>query len=107
MSVAIKWDESVKDIEKATGSALGFTYRKDLPAGSAAWFKNAAGNVTSLHFICPCGCGMTGAVPIQPERADGWALSGTLERPYLEPSIQMLGPCRWHGYLRNGVFEGC
>ena len=36
-----------------------------------------------------------------------WAVSGTgLADLTLSPSIQLLGGCNWHGFVRGGVIEG-
>ena len=75
--------------------------------GSAIWINDASGRPAVLRFVCPCGCGYVGGIVMKISRPDGWTLTGELSKPTLEPSIQMLSPCRWHGYLRNGVFEKC
>jgi hypothetical protein len=66
-----------------------------------------------VSFECPCGCGgprvyvqfsnpLDGGPPV----ADGdghWARTGeTFETLDLQPSIQRLRGCRWHGFVRNG-----
>ena len=62
-----------------------------------------------LGFVCPCGCGTPGCVMIAPngEKSHNWTWDGNTEKPTLTPSIQRVGGCKWHGYLRNGVWESC
>jgi len=65
-----------------------------------------------LSFKCPCGCGDRVYVDFSnpldgqpPHRADGhtWERTGeTLEEHTLHPSIQRVGGCNWHGWVRNG-----
>lgn len=66
-----------------------------------------------LYFACP-GCGAWGGVRIghpKPEKSPSWDIvSGMPEDPSaltLAPSINCIGCCGWHGYLKNGVFESC
>jgi hypothetical protein len=56
-----------------------------------------------LHYVCPCGCGFARAVPVNGER--GWKWDGNEDKPTLDPSIRHVGMCRWHGFLRNGMWE--
>jgi predicted RNA-binding Zn-ribbon protein involved in translation (DUF1610 family) len=65
-----------------------------------------------LHFACP-GCGQYGSIRCghpKPE-SPSWDIEvGTLEDPRtltLSPSINCVGCCGWHGYLRSGRFEAC
>lgn len=60
-----------------------------------------------MAFRCPCGCGRDGYLPIRPpdDHGPSWEWNGDRQRPTLKPSIQQVGGCRWHGYLRNGVWE--
>ena len=65
-----------------------------------------------MMFACP-GCGEWGAVRAlpPPKKQNAWMIeSGTLAEPEsltLSPSIQCMGCCGWHGYLKAGVFESC
>lgn len=88
----------------------GRYYRKDLsPAGAVEWSRDGNGKVTNLHYLCPCGCGAVGNVPVNKEGKveHAWAWDGNKELPTLAPSIQMLTQCRWHGFLRKGVWISC
>lgn len=60
-------------------------------------------------LACPgCGrlSGMTAGYP-KPSRKPSWEISGDPATPTFNPSINCVGCCGWHGYLRNGVFESC
>lgn len=73
-------------------------------AGTARWDSNHS----HLHFICPCGvCGSYVVLPVTPVSPKGWDWNGNKERPTLRPSIRRMDKCNWHGYLTEGVFEGC
>lgn len=66
-----------------------------------------------LAFTCP-GCGQFGGVRVghpKPKRQPSWDVvagsptdASTLT---LSPSINCVGCCGWHGYLRDGVFVSC
>ena len=64
-------------------------------------------------FTCP-GCGRFGAIKAanpKPAESPSWLIkSGSLDEPTsltLEPSINCIGCCGWHGYLTNGLFVSC
>lgn len=64
-----------------------------------------------FQFACP-GCGRNGAIRCTaPKTKTSWEIvSGTLVDPSsltLSPSINCIGCCGWHGYLRGGVFVSC
>lgn len=66
-----------------------------------------------LMFACP-GCGQWGSVRCdhpKPTENPSWDIvSGDPSDPAtltLSPSINCIGCCGWHGYLKNGVFESC
>lgn len=63
------------------------------------------GRVAGIGFICPCGCGQEGWLPVEPEAAPSWEWNGNVERPTLSPSVLQRNGCKWHGYLRAGVWE--
>lgn len=73
------------------------------------------GDGDHLLFACP-GCGRTGAIRAahpKPDNGNGatWDITGgsldDVTTLTLNPSINCVGCCGWHGYLRNGVFESC
>lgn len=59
-------------------------------------------------FVCPGHCKSLTAIALRPV-VDGsnqsWELSGDLDAPTLQPSINHIG-C-WHGWLTNGEFVSC
>ncbi len=58
---------------------------------------------------CP-GCGHLSSMRCgtpKPSPGPSWEVSGTAEAPSLHPSINCIGCCGWHGYLKNGVFDAC
>lgn len=66
-----------------------------------------------LLFACP-GCGRMGSIrATHPKDANGpsWDITaGKLADPEtltLHPSINCVGCCGWHGWLRGGVFQSC
>lgn len=63
--------------------------------------------IGGIAFVCPCGCGRDGWLPLKPERANGWEWNGDHAKPTLSPSILQSGGCRWHGYLTDGEFREC
>jgi hypothetical protein len=98
---------------KRTVKAFYFDWRAaDYPAYAqpAASLSNAKGH---LLFACP-GCGRFGGISCgnpKPTQSPSWNIEqGTLDDVTsltLSPSINCVGCCGWHGYLRNGVFESC
>lgn len=86
-------------------------YRADLEDGLGYWMDwyGHPGVRASLWFICPCGCKSVHAVTVRgPNNKDNhpsWEWNGSEDKPTLRPSIQMLSPCRWHGWLTDGVFH--
>lgn len=87
----------------------GYQIRKDVAAGSFAFLTNQGDEIAAIDYICPCGCGAHGCLPIKQDVTNGawWRWNGDTENPTLEPSILRKAGCRWHGYLRNGVWEEC
>ena len=66
-----------------------------------------------ILLACP-GCGRVSHMTVghpKPSKSPSWdVVSGDLANPVtltLSPSINCVGCCQWHGYLRNGVFESC
>jgi hypothetical protein len=71
-----------------------------VPAGAVEWEVYETGRI--LRFACPCGCGVVSAMPVADNGRNGWVWDGNVEEPSLTPSVQMITPCRWHGYLIRG-----
>lgn len=84
----------------------GRLMRPDLQPGSAQWSLGLDGRIAALMFVCPCGCGGVGSVAVREGYGDKhWQWNGDEARPTLTPSILKTSPCRWHGYLTDGVFR--
>lgn len=65
-----------------------------------------------IVYVCPCGCGEINVLPIHaapdafvPKGVAGWTWDGNEAAPTLHPSIRRMNGCRWHGYLKAGVWE--
>jgi hypothetical protein len=74
------------------------------PPGAVAFEAGDHG----LFFVCPCGCGAEDYLPFR--GPDGrprpsWLWDGNREAPTLSPSIRRTAGCRWHGFLRSGIWE--
>ena len=68
------------------------------------------GPVAGIAFVCPCGCGTEGYLPVGGHGRPGpsWEWDGNRYAPTLSPSIFNSGmPCQWHGWLRAGVWVSC
>ena len=63
------------------------------------------------HIMLKCpGCGQdsgmhcrTPGTPHPPDR-QSWELSGLPDAPTMHPSINCVGCCGWHGWLKNGEY---
>lgn len=88
---------------------LDITEGDGLKPGAYEHVVNADAECCGFDFRCPCGCGTLGYLPLSnaPDKEAGphWKLTGTLEVPTLQPSVQQMGPCKWHGYLVNGEWK--
>lgn len=105
--IPITWNDDVLNLEgHLDGNARWF--RTDLPPGTAAWGRNMRGQIAVLHATCPCGCGEMLTAPVAPGYGgSAWAWDGNTTVPTLQPSIQRLSGCKWHGHLTHGVFTTC
>jgi hypothetical protein len=68
---------------------------------------------TGMIFECPCGsCGqplyipfknpLDGGMPLEPGRVMWGRIGENFDTLTLAPSIQRVGGCGWHGWIRNG-----
>ena len=88
------------------GDENGVNFRRDLPPGTASWLLHEEHKqICHLQFVCPCGCGAVVLLPVSATGEGGWQWDGNVNLPTLAPSIQRTSGCKWHGYLRRGVFE--
>lgn len=69
-------------------------------------------NAETLVMACP-GCGRVSAMSVgnpKPAKGPSWLLAGDATKPEtvtLSPSINCVGCCGWHGWLRAGIYESC
>jgi hypothetical protein len=98
------WENFRQDENGSLWAAQGENF---LP-GSACWCGSDESPRSHLRYVCPCGCGAIGTIPIVGyPNPQGWAWDGNKGQPTLTPSILRTAGCRWHGYLRKGVWERC
>ena len=73
--------------------------------GAFAWCRRDG--APFLLFVCPrSDAGALCGVPIAPGRLPNgaqWQCGPNLDAPTLTPSINCVGGCGWHGFVRNGV----
>lgn len=81
----------------------------DAPLGTFAWRTEAPDATTPggryLLYRCPRDQGLCG-VPIRPNvlpNGAGWSHDGNDDAPTLTPSVNCVGGCGWHGFIRAGV----
>lgn len=89
--------------------------------GDATWLASGGEGITNsltgepvlrkehsaLAFRCP-GCNRPSAITVGIEKESNkhqWKWDGNIEKPTLQPSINCVGCCGWHGYLIAGVFK--
>lgn len=85
-------DSAGNPVPKRSGVGIGF----DCPCGSSECLRVYIGFTNPLDGQGPY------------TQSPRWDRTGdTFETLTLSPSIQRLDNCKWHGYLRNGVFERC
>jgi hypothetical protein len=65
------------------------------------------GEPGGMGFVCPCGCGREGYLPFKPQPSPSWTFDGNTDKPTLSPSVLQVGGCRWHGWLRAGIWVSC
>lgn len=97
---------------KVTGELVQCGDDTEGKPGAFFFLDSSSGQVDpALGFMCPCGCGSEACVTIgrghKPEGNHTWLWDGNREQPTLDPSIKRVGGCKWHGYLKAGVWEPC
>lgn len=86
----------------------GHMFRPDLPAGSIHFTSDTQGEICAIDFVCPCGCGAVGCLPTRKGfGGSSWSWDGDKEKPTLSPSVLRTAGCKWHGYLKKGIWEQC
>ncbi|WP_369412160.1 DUF6527 family protein [Acuticoccus yangtzensis] len=59
-------------------------------------------------FPCPCGCGETTKLSLNPTRKPGWQIRiDRLNRPTISPSVRQTSGCLSHYWVRGGRVEWC
>lgn len=79
------------------------------PPGAFEFYTSGGRQSAGMLYVCPCGCGMQGALAFKPDPSPSWHWDGNREKPTLSPSVHHLidGKTHWHGYLRAGIWESC
>lgn len=108
MKIKISWVRDIMGagLEYVAGKPgePGLHYRRDLAAGAAELVESKGGK-PYLNYVCPCGCGVVGSLPLAPIRTMGetgwdWEMADDMRvAPVLRPSIRRTFGCKWHGYL--------
>lgn len=72
--------------------------------------KSVTVGVRSIILNCP-GCGDPSAMTVYSgcpkPPSPSWEISGEGENLTLNPSINCVGCCKWHGWLTNGEYKPC
>lgn len=98
---------------KRTGLKVASTVFADIDVGDTAEPGLIEAKFDAGYIILSCpGCGHVSGMRVgnpKPEQTPSWRIAAgdTAETLTLEPSINCIGCCGWHGYLRDGVFESC
>jgi len=77
----------------------------DRAPGAFEFYVNSAKEIAGMIYMCPCGCGKTGALSFKPANSPSWSWDGNREQPTLTPSVHDVG--HWHGFLTKGVWLSC
>jgi hypothetical protein len=102
VNIPIKWvDTPIFKHDLMTERDDGCFYRPELTPGSARFDHGDR----TFSYACPCGCGLVNLISVyRGNSGHGWKLTGPREKPSLQPSIQQMSKCRWHGHVTKGEF---
>lgn len=96
---------------RLAASLYGDMRPNPMPPAGSFFISEYEGDGQVIEYICPCGCGKANMVTLYLDNCrseqHGWKWNGDRDRPTLSPSLQQYTACRWHGHIRNGVFEEC
>jgi hypothetical protein len=82
--------------------------RSEKTAGAIQYRFRGDGALGGIAFFCPCGCGGESYLPAKGYgHSQEWEWDGNREAPTLTPSVQQVGGCQWHGWLRGGEWVSC
>ncbi len=99
---------SVERLHDGAEWTTGGIRQAKFPPGSASWGIGTDDAIYTLQFVCPCGCQQIIHVPVSKQfDPKAWDWNRDQVKPTLLPSIQVLSGCRWHGWLRDGMFVTC
>jgi len=73
----------------------------DAPPGTFSFHIVKEGDVRRLRIFYECPRGNTCGVPVEGP-GQHWQFDGNRDTPTLTPSINCVGGCLWHGWIRNG-----
>lgn len=77
-----------------------------LPAPDELWaLMDKDGKVEAVEFLCPCGCGGGGYMPVNEGPPPGnrvWGYNKGPNGPTLTPSIRYLSGCKSHFNITDG-----
>jgi hypothetical protein len=71
--------------------------------------KAEGGNNGHVMMKCP-GCGAASGMHVRdegvphPPTGASWIISGLQDKATLDPSVNCVGCCGWHGFLKNGEY---
>lgn len=79
----------------------------DAQPGDFEFYKSGDRYPAGMTFVCPCGCGMLGALAFRPHPSPSWEWDGNEAAPTLKPSVHIIpdGKTHWHGWLTGGVWR--
>jgi len=80
--------------------------------GDFMFTHNNAGEIVGMIEMCPCGCRALGSIAFKhawrdPGERPVWEWNGSKDKPTLTPSVQRTEGCKWHGWLKGGVWKSC
>lgn len=104
------------DLNPSWVGAGGPGVSRRLPDGSSEPVPERRG--VAIAFDCPCGCEsrvcialsapLDGGAPYTSPGEPTWKRTGdSFETLTLSPSLQRVGGCGWHGWVRDGEVIAC
>jgi hypothetical protein len=101
----------VDEIDDKEASPDGQHFLSNQAPGTISWSNwYNSDEVAGCFYVCPCGCRVVGFLSVRSamrQESPSWEWNGDKDKPTMKPSIQKTSPCKWHGYLTDGVFKSC